>query len=193
MPKRVPNKKAEQIKALVRQRADAAGYITSNRTENTQFLDSLVADETIGGVLREYLPKDRVRTYIKDGILNAYAKQSFNSALEAVTPVATIQKKYGVAAEIIFQGKDKEARLSISRSEDGRIFVVSGGTVLKWETALRKALDIIAQKPTLIIDGKTPSICISLVDTNNSLTEADKNHISIALAAVKVQVAFCND
>ena len=73
------------------------------------------------------------------------------------------------------------------------IFGVSGGTVLKWETALRKALDIIAQKPTLIIDGKTPAICISLVDTNNSLTEADKNHISTALTAVKVQVAFCND
>jgi hypothetical protein len=83
--------------------------------------------------------------------------------------------------------------VSVSRSDDGRIFVVSGGTVLKWETALRKALELIAREAGLSVGGKTPEICLHLVATNNSLTTADKNHIMAALGAVGVKTIFCND
>lgn len=189
----LPKKKANLVKTRVYAKADEFGYSTRSRSENNQFIDSLVDDADIGGVVREYLAKEKVRTYIKDGILNAYAKRFTKNALDEVSPTDSIQQVYGVSSTVVQQCTGKDARLSVSRSEDGRIFVVSGGTVLKWEIALRKALELIAREPGLVIDKKTPAICLHLVPTNNSLTVADKNHIRTALAAIEVQAIFCND
>lgn len=194
MPKRLPNNESTQIKALVYAKANEFGYSVRSRPENTQFLDSLVEDAEIGGVLREYFPKENVRTYIKDGILNAYAKQFTKNALDDASPTDTIKQIYGVSSSLIQQCTGKDSRVSVSRSVDGRIFVVSGGTVLKWETALRKALELIARQPGLSVNGKTPTICLHLVSANNNgLTVADKKHITTALAAVGVQAIFFND
>ena len=189
----LPKKKATLVKTRVYAKADEFAYSTRSRPENNLFLDSLVDDAEIGGVVHEYLPKEKVRTYIKDGILNAYAKRFTKNALDEVSPTDTIQQIYGVSSSVIQQCTGKNARVSVSRSEDGRIFVVSGGTVLKWETALRKALELIARESGLTIDKKTPAICLHLVSTNNSLTVADKEHIQTALAAIEVQAIFCND
>lgn len=189
----LPKKKAALVKTSVYAKADEFGYSTRSRTENNQFLDSLVEDPEIGGILREYLAKEKVRTYIKDGILNAYAKQFTKSALNEVSPTDTIQQIYSVSSSIIQQCTGKNARVSVSRSDDGRIFVISGGTVLKWETALRKALELIARETGLSVNGVTPEICLHLVATNNSLTVADKKHITTALGAIGVQAIFCND
>lgn len=193
MPKKLPSKKKKQIETLIYARADDVGYRTLSRPESSQFLDSLVEDAAIGGVLREYYPKENVRTYIKDGILNAYMKRFTKDALDEVSPTDTIQQIYGVSSSVIQQCTGKDARVSVSRSDDGRIFVVSGGTVLKWETALRKALELIARESGLSVGGKTPEICLHLVATNNSLTMADKKHITTALGAVGVEAIFCND
>ncbi len=187
----VPKKKTAQIKAQVYTKADKFGYITRSRRENNQFLDALVEDAEIGGVLREYLPKEKVRTYIKDGILNAYAKQFAKKALTAVSPVDAIWQAYDVASLVIQQCAGKSERVSVSRSEDGRVFVVSGGVVSKWETALRKALEIIVNEPNLTIDGRTPSICLRLVTNNNGLTAADKEHIKTVLSVIGVRAVFC--
>lgn len=189
----LPRQKATLVKTRVYTKADEFGYSTRSRTENNHFIDELVDDDEIGGVLREYLTKEKVRTYIKDGILNAYSKQLTKNALDDVSPGATIQQMYGVPSSIIQQCSGKDARVSVSRAEDGRIFVISGGTVLKWETALRKALELIARESGLTIGEKTPAICLHLVPTNNSLTVADKNHIKTALASIGVQAIFCDD
>ena len=193
MAKKLPSKKATLVKSLVFSRADEFGYSTRNRTENNQFLDSLVEEQTIGGVLREYLPKGNVRTYIKDAILNAYAKRVTKNALEGVSPTDTIQQVYGICSSVIQQCTGKDARVSVLRSEEGQVFVVSGGTVLKWETALRKALELVSRAPGLTINGKTPTICLHLVATSNSLTDADKKHITTALSMIGVQAIFRNE
>jgi hypothetical protein len=184
---------ATLIKTNVYTKANEFGYSTRSRTENHQFLDSLVEAPEIGGVLCDFMAKEKVRTYIKDGILNAYAKQFTKNALDEVSPTDAIQQIYGVSSSIIHQCTGKDARVSVSRSKEGQIFVVSGGTILKWETALRKALELIAKMPGLSVDGKTPEICLHLVAINNSLTVADKNHITTALAAVGIKAIFCND
>lgn len=93
---------------------------------------------------------------------------------------------------VIQKGKGKQNGLFVLRAESGHIYVVSGGTVLKWETALRKALEIIANEPNLTIEGKAPSICLKLSLTGQSLTEADKTHIITAVGAVGVKTVFCN-
>lgn len=193
MAKFLPNEKAELVKTRVYVKAEKFGYSNRSRTENNQFLDSLVEDVEIGGVVLEYMAKENVRTYIKDGILNAYAKQLTKNSLDKVSPTDTIQRIYGVSSSVIQQGTGKNEWVSVSRSDDGRIFVVSGGTVLKWETALRKALELIAKQSGLSVDGKTPEICLQLVVKNNSLTEVDRTYILTALDAIGVKAIFCND
>ena len=86
MPKTLPADKQRRIKKLIFSRADQFGYATSGRIENGRFLDQLVNDPEIGGVLKEYMEKERVRTYIKDGVLNAYTKQLTRNALTQSTP-----------------------------------------------------------------------------------------------------------
>lgn len=139
MTQKLPNKKRNQIETLIYARADEMNYRTLSRPESSLFLDSLVEDSAVGGVLREYYPKEKVRTYIKDGILNAYMKRFTKCALNGVSPTDTIQRIYGVPSFVIQQCTGKDSRVSVSRSDDGRIFVISGGTVLKWETAAEES------------------------------------------------------
>ena len=194
MAKVLSAQQAKRVRNAIFKKADEFGYSSNGRIDNGRFMDELVDDPEIGGILKEYYPKERIRTYIKDSVLNAYAKKIINVALDGTSPTETIQQIYDIPSAVIMQCKGKNARVSVSRSEDGRIFVVSGGTVKYWETALKKALELIASKPGLTIDGKTPAICLRLaVPANNSLTVADKNHITTALGAVGVQAIFCND
>ena len=192
MANALPKKIQEQIKKVVFEKADEFGYMECGRIESGIFLDMLVENEEVGKVISEYMPKERVRTYIKDGILNAYTKAITKKALASSTPEKTIQEIYSEEALIIHEGKGKQSGLFVLRSSSGKIYVVSGGTVLKWETALRKALDIIASKPNLVIDGCAPSICLKLSTAGQSLTDADKSHIITALGAVGVKAAFCS-
>lgn len=180
-----------KIKALVYKRADEFGYLTSGRKESGQFMDDLVEDPEIGGVLNEYMTKERIRTYIKDGILNAYTKARNKKVLSATTPENVVKQLYNCEANVIQKGTGKESDLYVLRSTEGKIFVVSGGTVFKWETALRKALEIIAREPGLTIDSQTPFICLKLSEASQVLTDADKEHIRTALNAIRVKAIFC--
>ena len=192
MANALPKPVQAKIKKAVFKKADEFGYMRCGRIESGRFIDMLVEDPEVGRLLIQYMPKERVRTYIKDGVLNAYAKSLTKKALAAFTPEKTISIVYGETAYVIQSGKGKQNGLFVLRSEAGRIYVVSGGTVLKWETALRKALEIIANEPALTIDGKSPLICLKLSLGGQALTEADKNHITTALGAVAVKAVFCS-
>lgn len=187
----MPKEVRDEIFETVYKKADEFGYMACDRVQSGQFMDLLVEDPKVGLVLIDYMPKERVRTYIKDTILNKYTKLVNNRALAAKTPEATINEVFVVDAAVIDNVTSKGNVLSILRAESGAIFVVSSGTVLKWETALRKALEIIASKPTLTIEGKAPSICLKLSTSNQELTDADKELIKSALGAVGVKAVFC--
>ena len=118
-------------------------------------------------------------------------KAATKRALAGSTPANTIQTVFNETASVIQEGKGKQSGLFVLRSESGNIYVVSGGTVLKWETALRKALEIIANEPNLTLNGIAPSICLKLSVAGQSLTEADKAHIIDAVGAVGVRAVFC--
>lgn len=193
MAKVLTSQQKGRIRQAIFKKADTFGYSSSGRIDSGRFMDELVDDPEIGGVLKQYMSKERVRTYIKDSELNAYAKKIINDALDTIDQTETIRQIYGIESSVIQQCTGKDARVAVSRAIDGRIFVVSGGTVLKWETALRKALELIAKETGLTIDGKTPLICLHLVSTNNGLTVADKKHITTALSAIGVRAIFCND
>ena len=188
MAKFLTTEKATQIKEIVYAKADEYDYINRSRNENGQFMTTLVDDYDVGGVLSEYLEKGKVRTYIKDAILNEYTKSRKKEILKGNSPVDTIHKFYSANVSVVQSVQD----VTVCRSNDGRIFIVSGGTFLKWESALRKALELIARESQLFINGKTPEICLHLAVINSGTTDGDKKLITDALNIIGVKARFCS-
>lgn len=191
MANRLPQQIRSNLISLVYQKADDFAYMECDRVKNGQFMDMLVEDPDVGGVLRQYMQKERVRTYIKDTILNRYTKDATSKTLSSKTPEQTIKEEYGEDANVIQKIRGTAYDCHVLRSETGKIYIVSEGTSLKWETALRKGLEIIANEPTLTIKEKVPSLCLKLSLAGQSLTEADKKLIKTALAAAGVRATFC--
>ena len=189
MAKILPRTKITQIKDNAYSKADAHGYMSSGRVENGKFMNDLIEDPEVGGVLSEYMEKEKIRTYIKDTILNRYTKDRKEEVLRANPPVDTIQKVYSVIASEIQAVED----VVVCRAENGDIYIVSSGTYQKWETALKKALELIARQPNLTINGKIPKICLQLIVLNKSITDGDKELISDALNAINVKARFCSN
>lgn len=133
MAKILPKAVEKRIKGLIYERADAFGYACRNRTDNSIFMDELVSDPEIGGILREYYPGERVRTYIKDAVLNAYTKQKNKQILNALDLPKILTRLYGEDISFV-QNIDTDT--SLLRAQSGRLYVVGKGTILKWETAL---------------------------------------------------------
>ncbi|MDR2729069.1 MAG: hypothetical protein LBB56_08035 [Chitinispirillales bacterium] len=189
MSELIPREKAARIKDLVYSKADTHGYIARGRNENGQFMTALVEDFEVGGVLSEYMEKGKIRTYIKDSILNGYTKCRKKEILESNLPTDTIQKVYSVTSSLMRTIGDT----AICRSDDGKFYIISSGTFLKWETALRKSLELIARQPNLTVDGNHPEICLQLAVLNKGVTDGDKKLIIDALQAISVKVRFCED
>ena len=188
MPK-LPADKQKRIRALIFGKADQFGYATSGRIENGRFLDQLVNDPEIGGVLKEDMEKERVRTYIKDAVLNAYTKRLTRNALTQSTPESIIHAVYNVEASKIQEVEN----VTVLRAANGVLYVLSSGRVLKWETALKKALELIARQPGMLSNDEKPEICLQLAMLSSSLTESEKEHILTALSIIGVRAVFCGD
>ena len=183
--------KKAKVKTLIFQKADAFGYASRDRPDNGRFMDELVEDPNVGGVLKEYMSKEKVRTYIKDSVLNAYTKTRTKKILASNSVTDTILQIFSVHSTVIQHSK--HSGVSVCRSANGSIFVISAGTVLKWETALRKALELIANEPNLIIDEVMPLICLHLAVAGQDITDGEKKHISAALDAISVKARFCSN
>lgn len=192
MANRLPQQVRAKVIKTVYKRADSFGYMLCDRVQNGQFMDILVEDAEVGGVLQQYMQKERVRTYIKDTILNRYTKDATSRTLSSKTPEQTIKEEFAETAYVIQKIKGSAYDCHVLRSEAGNIYIVSEGTFLKWETALRKGLEIIANEPNLTIDGKVPSLCLKLSLAGQTITEADKKLVRTALAAAGVKATFCS-
>ena len=193
MANRLPQQVREKLIRIVYKKADEFGYMECDRVTSGQFMDMLVDDQEVGGVIRQYIQKERVRTYIKDTILNRYTKDATSKMLSSKTPEQTIEEEYGEAADVIQKIKGSAYDCHVLRSEYGNIYIVSEGTFLKWETALRKGLEVIANEPNLTIEGRVPSLCLKLSLEGLALAEADKKLIRTALAAAGVKATFCSN
>lgn len=176
----------EHVQRTIRQRvyaaADEADYLDSNRTDNAKLLERLCGDPQIGGVLRQYLSRERIRTYVKDAVLNRYAKERKASLRPTVEECAEFcSRRFAVAdfTNVDDEGKD----IVLFKSLASPFYaVVVHGTCLKWETALRKALLFVATKPFGIRSGNTVQIVLSLCSRGTSLTPSDRQVIDRALA-----------
>lgn len=188
MANKLPKNIADQVRDKIYERAESFDYSSRTRTENSHFMDDLIEDPEIGGVIRSYLPAERVRTYIKDAVLNAYKKSRVRDLLDSLDINAVLLYVFGVETELI---QKLNAESSVYRTENGQLIVVSKGTYVKWETALRRALEAIAKFPKADEDKQNPLICLMLAVQNGEAPDADKTFIKKALGAIGVGVYFC--
>lgn len=138
MAVKLPPKLVLEVREAIYKRADEFGYAYRNRLENGRFMNSLITDPSIGGKLAEYMSRDTIRTYIKDGVLNRYTKEIIKKSLSDVSSVGIVKKVYDEESVEISSRRP----ITICANKE-RIFIISSGTVAKWETALRKAIGFI--------------------------------------------------
>ena len=143
MSNKPPADIALAVKVAAFRLADEFGYLNRPRTENAQFMLELTANVEVGGILRAYMPEQEIRTYIKDAVLNRYSKQMTRASRPSDVP-GLIRVKFGFSCMSVESDRQGDVELFGS----GRNYVVvTFGTYLKWETALRKALLYLPGKP----------------------------------------------
>lgn len=184
--KNIPDYVRKRIFELVYAKADAHGYAYRNRKDNSDFMNELVENPEVGGVLIQYMERARVRTYIKDTILNRYTKDLKEKKLSSGSITDLLSDFYDAGIDWV---GDCGASISVFRGNNNVYFVVGKGTVLKWETALRKALEFVANSDDIIKTAHI-RICLLLVVMSDDMTQSDKDQIAKALMKVGVDVCF---
>lgn len=183
MARTLPEDVREVIRQLVYELADQANYLAQGRIENGQFMNQLVNDPQVGGVLREYMPAGEVKTYIKDAVLNRYAKEKRADAQDGYSTEALIAESFGASVQI-----EEKGRVTLCKSTErmASYCVVGNGTSDKWETALRHALIYVTNLPE---DTQKQDIRIALRCTSprGKLSMSDKDHIRGALNRIGVE------
>lgn len=186
MAVKLPNDVSKPIKKLIFARADEFEYGSRSRTENGAFLNSLAEDPQIGGKLLQYMPANAVRTYIKDGVLNAYAKAEVRKKLNHVSLETVVQNVFGVSAGMV----GKINTTYIYRSENNDVFLIQSGTYLKWETALRKLLECVASNDSITDKANSVRLCLLLAVSSGEMSFGDQQQLEAALAYIGVSVYF---
>ena len=151
------------------------------RKRSGEIMDLLVTDTDIGAKIAEYYGKERVRTYIKDAILNRYTKERTKAPADW-TPY--IKKLYGSDCTQVA----KTSSVRLFRSQDETIYIASQGRLTKWETALRKLLEYRAGHVTALRDhGSRVESCLLLMSGGASQTAADTELLRNTLAEIGVK------
>ena len=116
------------------------------------------------------------------------------TAAELSTDAVILIKKIYGQDSVLIEGEQgaKDSRLSLHRLANGEFLIVSSGTWLKWETALRKALEFIARAPGLPPASTNLNVLIILAPGGRTLTGGDKKLLNDALSFIGVKVAIMN-
>lgn len=178
MSNALPTAIGKNIKAKIHAAADEARYASMSRPESGAFMDALVKRKDIGGIIEQHIPKAEVRTYIKDGVLNAYSKAHARKA-KPKDPKDIIEKHYNFKVELIEKCPGVDVFAS-SKEGNTQYIVVASGTFLKWETALRKTLLCVAAKPFGQYTDRV-HIFLILMAQGKSIAPADKTLVQKAL------------
>ncbi|WP_020678071.1 hypothetical protein [Geopsychrobacter electrodiphilus] len=184
----LPKDVRHAVRQTIYAKAEAFDYLHRSQLENSAFMDDLVKDCDVGGIISQYAPKEKIRTYIKDGVLKKYSKRKRERALpsnpEEMKPIVEAlfnQKAYEIHS--------KKGPL-IFRLEDGNLLAAATGTLLKWETALRKVLELISTAPGLPPRDAKLHILLVLAVLNCPTTMSDKEQLISALNFIGVKLHF---
>ena len=188
MASMVPKHIASEIKKKTFAILDERNYLGQSRKENGKLMADLVSMPEIGGVLSEYMAKAAIKTYIKDAIINAYSKAAYAKSISVSVVEEKISQQEGIRVSCV-EGKCSD-KLLFLRAENGDLFVVGIGTVTKWETSLRKALEFIEKAPNLPPRDCNLKIYLILSSLEKSIPQSELEHIvkSLEFIGVKVEV-----
>jgi hypothetical protein len=183
MSVQLPREVQKCVKAEIYRRADETSYLRMGRIENGLFMDSLLASEDVGGVLGQYMPAEKVRTYIKDGVLNRYSKD--RRPLERDVDAA-IRQVFGI------DGLEIEYRrpVSLHRLESGELLVTARGTYTKWETAIRRMLEFMAGAPGLRDGDQATRKLLVLFSGGATVNRADRELLCRGLRLMGIEMAI---
>lgn len=176
----IPSNVKKEIKIAVFRKADEHDYINRTRPENARFMHELVEDVEVGMKLASYREKSSIKTYIKDGILNQYAKQKMRPPSDLA---ALLQKELHCNCQEIESNRAKKVYLY---ADSGTTYVVACGAYLKWESALRKGLETAAslKKATVV------KIVLVLSIQERHVTAPDMDLTKKVLARISVKCIF---
>jgi len=175
----IPANKRKEIREISYKALDEADYLAMSQDQAGNFMNSLLARVDIGGELTKYIKRERVRTYIKDSIVNNYSKDKTKNAFPE-DPRPIIKTIYKISAEESHKQTDLHLYKSTNQEYPDEYVVISEGTVLKWETSLKKALLFISAKPF----SKTASeihILLFLFAQHKPVPPSDKKNLESAL------------
>lgn len=186
MSVQLPRDVQKRVKAEIYRQADETNYMRMSRIDNGLFMDSLLACEEVGDVLRQYMPSDKVRTYIKDGVLNRYSKDRRPLERDIDT---VIDSTYGVGAVEIEYSKP----VSLHRLDSGELLVASRGTYAKWETAVRRMIEFMAAAPGLRDGSQPPRKLLVLFSGGAVINRADRELVCRGLRLLAIEMAVYED
>lgn len=184
MSKILPRDIQLEIKNTIYEMADAHHYMNRGRIENGIFINNLTKHPEVGDILLQYMTKSEIRTYIKDAVLNRYAKDKKQEELSSKDESSIIAETFGQDANLI----EKRNGVSFYRLEHMDYLLISCGTFVKWETALRKALEYISNAPGLPPQNNKLHILLNLALAGRILTDADKDHLAKSLDFIGLKV-----
>lgn len=182
MSVQLPRDVQKRVKAEIYRQADETHYLRMGRIDNGIFMDSLLACEDVGGVLRQYMPSEKVRTYIKDGVLNRYSKDRRPLERDIDT---VIDSTYGLGAVEIEYRKP----VSLHRLDSGELLVASRGAYAKWETAVRRMLEFMAAAPGLTDGSRAPRKLLVLFSGGAIINRADRELLCRGLQLLGIEMA----
>lgn len=184
---KIPPEIRKQIFGRVHELADRHKYLQKGRHDNARFLDALVADPQVGRRLREFMPEERVKSYVKDAIVNKYAKKR-KGLLKDVG--RHLPAEFAAGYEI---GTDKEKTVSLHRSKGGVLLAAARTTHIKWETGVRKLLLYVAALPEQSRGkggGARPRLMLVIHEHGNPVNESDKKLTEGALHLVGIDCSW---
>ncbi len=182
MAKIIPTRVKNDVEKVGFELLDEWRYLNRTRVENSQFMDQLASHPKVGKKLAELLDHAGVRKYIKDVIVNKYAKNKRKMPRDLDGELENVLDEE--LNEIDWVSRDK---LSLHRSLSGIYIVTARTTFVKWETGLRKILLYIADKPVLRNDRDNIRKLIAVYEHGVPINEADRRRLERAMKLVGVE------
>lgn len=186
MSVKVPNDVRNKVAEIVFAMADQHNYLTKGRVENGVFMDMLVKRTDVGGALSQYMAKDKIKTYIKDGLLNRYSK-----VRRAIPRGINAELKQIFGDNIEELDYVERDQVSLHKCSEDTLLVAARTNYLKWETGLRKLILYVANSKGLPPkDGKELRYALLIFQNNNPVNTGEKKLVNKALKNIGVECVW---
>jgi hypothetical protein len=134
MTKRMPGDVRERVAQTILSRAESVGWDDLNSRERSALYTAWTTDPSIGGVISQYLPREAIRVWIKDGPMKEYARARRGLGPYAALVPTSTERENDITARLLGEGWAlvpgsigvKPARFVVRDEEDNEVDVLWG-------------------------------------------------------------------